>query len=290
MELLQLQYFLEVAKIGSVTKAASALHVSQSSLSQTIGRLEKELNIKLFEKDGRNIVLSAHGHKFYAHISRALGEIENAKTQLDPTKLHGQIVIGSYMLLHPIMPCIKAFAEQYPDVSFTFLHINVLGSVTNARMDALLCYDQSNALGFRERMLIASSPRLIVVPKGQAKEQYSLQDLENAEFVSLLYRNEDHEEIFDEFMHNNTPPNIRYQTNSNQFKSEILEAGLACGFTNGMLANQLTPTGEYRIAYHSPDEPKNVNIYMAWRNTSVLSPAAKAFKEFMQRFYEQPTD
>ena len=50
MELLQLQYFVKVARLGSITKAAHELQVSQPSLSQTMRRLENEMGFKLFEK------------------------------------------------------------------------------------------------------------------------------------------------------------------------------------------------------------------------------------------------
>ena len=50
MELLQLQYFAEVARLESFTKAAQSLHISQPALSQTVKRLENELGVKLFER------------------------------------------------------------------------------------------------------------------------------------------------------------------------------------------------------------------------------------------------
>ena len=60
MELLQLQYFSEVVRQKSVTKAAQLLHISQPALSQTIRRLENELGVKLFEKSGKGIQLTAN--------------------------------------------------------------------------------------------------------------------------------------------------------------------------------------------------------------------------------------
>lgn len=50
MELLQLQYFLEVARLEHVTEAARSLHVTQSSLSKTIQRLEEDLGVPLFDR------------------------------------------------------------------------------------------------------------------------------------------------------------------------------------------------------------------------------------------------
>lgn len=54
MELLQLQYFLTVARLEHVTEAARSLHVTQSSLSKTIQRLEEDLGVPLFDRTGGN--------------------------------------------------------------------------------------------------------------------------------------------------------------------------------------------------------------------------------------------
>lgn len=53
MELLQLQYFLTVARLEHVTEAARSLHVTQSSLSKTIQRLEEDLGfLSSIEQEG----------------------------------------------------------------------------------------------------------------------------------------------------------------------------------------------------------------------------------------------
>ena len=64
MELLQLQYFVEIAKLESVTNTAKKLRVSQPSLSQTMRRLEKELGTKLFKKEGRRLKLTPRAGSF----------------------------------------------------------------------------------------------------------------------------------------------------------------------------------------------------------------------------------
>lgn len=59
-------YFYEVARFNSVTKAAEHLRLSQPSLSIQIKTLEQQLGFKLFEKKGRNIVLTDRGQRLYA--------------------------------------------------------------------------------------------------------------------------------------------------------------------------------------------------------------------------------
>ncbi|MEZ4271853.1 MAG: LysR family transcriptional regulator [Myxococcota bacterium] len=61
MELYEMRYFLEVAKFENVHKASKTLHVSPASLSKAVARLESELGVRLFLRQGRNIKLNEHG-------------------------------------------------------------------------------------------------------------------------------------------------------------------------------------------------------------------------------------
>ncbi|MCR5785978.1 MAG: LysR family transcriptional regulator [Eubacterium sp.] len=82
MELHQLQYFLAVANCGKITDASEMLHVSQSAISMSISRLEKELGANLFEKKGRQLYLTQNGQRFRDLISAAVAEINHAKNEI----------------------------------------------------------------------------------------------------------------------------------------------------------------------------------------------------------------
>ena len=68
MELRQLEYFLECAQRGSLTRAAEALYTTQPHVSQVIRALERELGVVLFRRTGSGIVLTEDGERirFYA--------------------------------------------------------------------------------------------------------------------------------------------------------------------------------------------------------------------------------
>src|SRR4051812_36947555 len=81
MELRQLKYFIEVAKVEHFSMAADTMHVAQSALSRQIGLLEKELGVELFEREGRNVKLTQIGKLFAEQATIALKAVDNA-TQL----------------------------------------------------------------------------------------------------------------------------------------------------------------------------------------------------------------
>ena len=74
MELLQLRYFQKVAELESITKAANFYMIPQPSMSQTITRLEKELNVKLFDRRNGKLFLNDNGRLFYQHVEAAIRE------------------------------------------------------------------------------------------------------------------------------------------------------------------------------------------------------------------------
>ena len=76
MELQQLRYFAIAAKYQHITRAANELHVAQPAVSGTIKRLENELGVSLFEKNGRNIALTREGELFYGKIKKILNELD----------------------------------------------------------------------------------------------------------------------------------------------------------------------------------------------------------------------
>ena len=120
MELLQLRYFVEIAKHESMKEASKRLFVSQPSLSQSVRRLEKELNTELFRHEGRNIRLTEQGRSFFLRAERALRELDQGFGEMDGSALQGHVNIGTYMPVRPITECLKEFARTCPFVTFSF--------------------------------------------------------------------------------------------------------------------------------------------------------------------------
>ncbi len=64
MDLRQVRTFVTVADLGTVSKAAAHLHIAQPALSRQISELEHQLNLKLFDRIGRRLLLSGAGESF----------------------------------------------------------------------------------------------------------------------------------------------------------------------------------------------------------------------------------
>ena len=68
MTLKQLEYFLEIARMGSVSKAAQMLNISQPPLSMQLKALEDELGVPLFNRTKRGLEITPEGQIGRAHV------------------------------------------------------------------------------------------------------------------------------------------------------------------------------------------------------------------------------
>ena len=70
-----------------MSRAAEKLHVAQPALSASLSRLEKELDILLFDRKGRKIILNPAGKIFLGYADRVLGDLEQTRRLLDRQKV-----------------------------------------------------------------------------------------------------------------------------------------------------------------------------------------------------------
>lgn len=82
MEITQLRYFQIVAEYQHISRAAEELNISQPALSTMISRLENELGVQLFDRQGRSIVLNKNGEFFLQRVNEILLALDDCKREL----------------------------------------------------------------------------------------------------------------------------------------------------------------------------------------------------------------
>ena len=124
MNLNQLQYFVTLAHKEHYIKAAEELAITQPSLSHAIHLLEEELNTKLFEKRGRNIVLTKYGRVFLEYVEESLRILDSGvkKTMSLTSETGGELNLAYiYTLGSVFVPkLVSDFLKQNPKLDMKF--------------------------------------------------------------------------------------------------------------------------------------------------------------------------
>lgn len=133
MNLKQLEAFVKVAEGGSFSKAAKVLFLTQPTISAHISTLEKELNVRLFVRNTKEVSLSEDGKLLYqyAHQIIALEKkiidtfLEDEKKDVRCISIAASSIPGQYLL-----PQILAkYSERYPDEQFRIMETDSAGVV-----------------------------------------------------------------------------------------------------------------------------------------------------------------
>lgn len=118
MDLANLAAFLAVAETGRFSAAAGRLHLTQPAVSKRIGLLEAELGVRLFDRLGRQVVLTEAGQVLYPRVQRILEDVQDARRSLDSLggKVTGTLNLATshHIGLHRLPPLLRQFTARHP--------------------------------------------------------------------------------------------------------------------------------------------------------------------------------
>lgn len=120
MELSTLQAFVEVADRASFSAAAEALFLTQPAVSKRVAQLETELDVKLFDRIGRQVALSNAGSVLLPRARRLLNDARELRRLVSDLsgEVRGRLVMGTshHIGLHRLPAPLKHFSQCYPEV------------------------------------------------------------------------------------------------------------------------------------------------------------------------------
>jgi len=124
MELREITAFLEIANLKSFCKAAQKLGYSQAAVTIQIRQLEKGLNVRLFDRIGKQTTLTHEGEIFYEYAADVMRNLTQAKNILsESSQITGRLVIGTIesVCASIFPPLIQEFHRRYPKVEVSII-------------------------------------------------------------------------------------------------------------------------------------------------------------------------
>ena len=150
MDFKQIQTFVQVAELGSFTRAATLLRVAQPALSRQVRALEVELRQTLFDRNGRGVTLTPAGTRLLAHGRGILQQVERAKLDLEDHRgaAAGLISIGLPPSISRSLtaPLVDAFRQRFPRATLSVvegLSTYTLDWLAQGRIDCAVVYNAS---------------------------------------------------------------------------------------------------------------------------------------------------
>jgi LysR family nitrogen assimilation transcriptional regulator len=130
MELRSLNYFVRIAELGSITRAASHLRLAQPALTRHVQRLEEELGVALFTRANRGVRLTEAGEKLLESASRILRDVERTGDEIRAQDAHpsGRIILGITPTLCPILvpELFARLRRDFPRVELKVMHAGMV--------------------------------------------------------------------------------------------------------------------------------------------------------------------
>lgn len=293
MEWQQLEYFQTTAQLEHITRAAEALSISQPALSRSIARLEQELGVSLFERNGRAIVLNRYGKLFLLRVNRIMKEYQEGMREIAEltSPQYGEVSLGFLHTLGPqlVPELIRQFRAEYPHIQFQLHQSN-----TQTLLDRMMDGDIDLCLtSLRERdtpqqirwAYLRSEELFVAVPVGHPlaeRDAVRLDEVGNEPIVSFKMGYGLRKITDDLFQQAGIQPKVTFEGEEVHTIAGLVASGLGVAVIpdfQGIDRSQvsLLPV-EWPLCRR--------NIGMAWIEGHYLSPAAEQFRQFILRQFD----
>ena len=296
MEIGQLEAFLEVARLGSFTRAAQNLYLTQPSLSARIHALEREIGESLFHRMGRGVRLTDAGRALLPYVERALDTLKSGKEALEASQdaSSGKLHIGSARIIgtYVLPDILDAFHRRYPGIDVTIktgrsfevlemvvseeVQVGLTRSLVHSEIESIHLYD--------EEIVLVTHPDHPFAIRGEASiyevghQPLILYDKESTYFV-LIDRVCREAGIL---------PNVKMNLDSVEATKHMLERGLGISFLpKNSIHLELERQTLAEIKLSGGYEVKLPTSIMVRRSKSYSAPVL-AFLEVLQQIYEMP--
>ncbi len=287
MNLQHIEYFVELAHTHSFTAAAQRLNITQPNLSYAIGRLEEELEVPLFEKNGRNNVLTTYGHEFLTYAERMLKTLNTGIDAVQNTaagKMTIRIGALSYLCTRYIPRMVRAYQKSHPEHPVEFLFETgstrtLLDGLNEGRYDIIFCAP-SREVAFSS-LPIADQKLVLIVPENHRfadKTEITLEETGDENYILYPSGSGMRKVIERYFVKAGFRPKIKF---------EVVEDQVIAGFVAEEFGVGILPDSEIlnnfpikKIRISDPEMERK--IVMLWDSNAYMAPKIRDFVRYVK--------
>jgi DNA-binding transcriptional LysR family regulator len=289
MNLYHLRYFVTLAHLEHYTKAAEVLSITQPSLSHAIASLEKDLGVLLFEKEGRNIVLTKCGKAFLTDVEKALELLDSSVNNLQMTGIgEGVIDIALLRALSTnLVPCfVRGFLDAHcqKNINFRFhtgsgLTPDIIEGLKAKKYDIAFCsmMEEEPTVEF---VPVAKQELVVIVPENHPLSKVTKIDLkETLPYPQVFFsRRSGLRPIIDRLFEKcEGNPIIAYEVEEDQAVAGLVSQNFGIAIVPNMPILKLMKVKKLKITNPTWER----NFYMATLKSTYHAPAIESFKNYV---------
>ncbi|MCK6255602.1 LysR family transcriptional regulator [Fictibacillus sp. KIGAM418] len=286
MDIKQLQYFIEVAKYNSFTRAADALFITQPTISKMIKNLEDELGVVLFDRSRKGLTLTDAGQTIFDQAKLVDKAFNNLEMELDNLLglKKGHIRIGLPPIFDPrLFPkLIGSFHDRYPHITFELMEDGskkIEEEVASLQLDIGVVVLPTNNDMFQHFAFMEEDLRLIIHPDHPlaVRDEINLAELREESFILF---NKDfvlHDRIISSCNQAGFSPHITSESSQWSFIEEMVVCKLGVSLLPESICRHLTD--EVR-AIKVVNPSISWHLALIWNKDQYLSFAAKEWLSY----------
>lgn len=189
-----LHVFAVASKLGSFTKAAQELNITQSAVSRQISTLEASLNIILFRRGKNGVELTEYGEYYHREVGAAFSRIETATHEISQARLADPLRLRVYstFAVNWLIPRLPSFKRRYPDIKLQLTTAVQPVDFTRDAADFAIQFGNQNWTGAFSRKILPDVLQPVCSP--QYKEKLDIaepRDLLRAQLLNARLRSKD---------------------------------------------------------------------------------------------------
>lgn len=289
MNLNQLNYFVTLAHMEHYTKASESLLITQPSLSHAISTLEQELGTCLFEKQGRNVVLTKYGKLFLKYVEESLAILDMGvkKTKSMTSTTSGVIdlayiyTLGSEFIPKMVREFLREREELHVQFRFTVGNTSeVIKGLKEERYDIAFCSrkeKESNVI-FTP---VTREELVVVVPSDhELAEKESVELQKTVMYPHIFFsKSSGLRPVIDKLFHQiKAKPKVAYEV-----EEDGSVAGLVAEHFGIAVMPDIPVLKTLNVKTIKISKPKyERNIYMAKIKNRYLAPVVQEFVDFVE--------
>lgn len=295
MDIRQLEYFVEVAKQLSFTKAATTLHVSQPSISKAIQNFETELGVPLFYRSSKQLELTDAGEAVLVNALQVLASFNNMRSELtDLMDLKkGRIRIG----IPPIVGAeffsklISQYKEAFPYIEISLHEVGtkrIRQDIEAGELDVgLVCSVHSTNENLCVIPFLKDPLQLIVHESHPLADESSITMAQLKDETFIMYRKDFvlYDRIIEECSKAGFFPTIACETTQKDLLIELVHAKVGIALLPAKIAAKIPYDDLKRVSF--AQQPVRLELGITWKNNKYLPFAVREFIALCERFTRQ---